>query len=73
MAFSDFKGNIIKSFITPSEISIFSPLEGKFKIKSYSANIPARKYNYDIQIKYANNEIKTYIRGQINILPQVSI
>jgi hypothetical protein len=53
-------------------ITILDPLEGIFKINEQIINIKANSYIYDIEIIFSNGEVKTWVSGNFNILPDVT-
>ena len=69
-------GVVAKSFTSvggSGGITILSPATaGKFQIDAQIINIDAAEYVYDIQIKFANNEVKTYIGGKWEIIQDIT-
>jgi hypothetical protein len=54
-------------------ITITNASAGQFKINSQIINIPVWNYVYDLQIAFSNGEVKTYIKGNFNILEEVTV
>jgi hypothetical protein len=53
-------------------ITILDAVNGIFKINEQIINIKANSYIYDIEIIFANGEVKTWVSGNFNILPDVT-
>ncbi len=53
-------------------ITITSPTLGQFSINKQIIDIPVFEYLYDIQIKFANNDVRTYIAGTFSITPKIT-
>jgi hypothetical protein len=54
--------------VANNKIEITDALAGEFFFKKQVIDVPAKKYVYDIQIIFANGDIKTWIQGTWNIL-----
>lgn len=73
MDFANANGVIVKYFSTlDGTISITDALNGRFQVNRYICDIPKGPYTYDLQITFPNGDIKSYITGTINVLPQVT-
>jgi hypothetical protein len=70
----EYGGNIYLALTSVDNegITILDPLEGIFKINEQIINIKANSYIYDIEIIFANGEVKTWVSGNFNILPDVT-
>jgi hypothetical protein len=53
-------------------ITITSPTAGLFKINSQIIDIPVYDYEYDIEIKFADNTVKTYVQGIFSITQEIT-
>lgn len=53
-------------------ITITDAVNGVFDIDAQVVDIPAKCYFYDIQITFQDGRIKTYIRGNWTIDPEVT-
>lgn len=53
-------------------ITLTNAANGQFKINAQIIDIPSRNYVYDIQITFSNGVVKTYIKGNFNILEEVT-
>lgn len=49
-----------------------APLTGEFTIEPTIINLPAGKYVFDIQFTLASGVVKTYIRGTMTVVQDVS-
>lgn len=54
-------------------ITITSPTTGQFKINEQIINIEPYNYSYDLEIKFADNTVKTYISGTFNIIQDITV
>lgn len=70
--YTDTTAALSLSSVGGSGITITSPTLGQFSINKQIIDIPAFDYLYDIQIKFANNDVKTYIAGNFTITPEVT-
>jgi hypothetical protein len=53
-------------------IKIVVPEMGLISIPKQIINIPTGEYNYDLQISFPTGKTKTYLKGKINILPEIT-
>ena len=68
----EFKGASFLTLQSGSGITITNPTAGEFKINEQIIDIEAYNYLYDLQIKLADNTVKTYIKGYFNIIQDVT-
>lgn len=74
MDFANAAGAVVKYFSTvDSTITFTDIINGKFRVEQYLCDIPKGPYTYDIQIIFADGQIKTYVSGTITVLPQVTL
>jgi hypothetical protein len=59
--------------VASAGITITNAAAGQFKINKQIINIDVKNYVYDIQITFADGTVKTYIKGNFNILNEVTI
>ena len=55
-----------------NKVGVVSPLLGLISISEQELNIPEGEYVYDLQINFPNGDVKTYLTGNIKILPQIT-
>jgi hypothetical protein len=65
-------GKIIKDLSIGNGITIIDALNGKFKIDSFLSPSQSRQYVYDIQITYTSGVVRTYLKGVIPIIQDIS-
>lgn len=53
--------------VSSAGITITNAAQGQFKINKQIIDIDEGLYLYDIQLKYPNNDVKTYISGEFLI------
>jgi len=53
-------------------ITITSPTAGLFRINTQIIDIPVYDYEYDIEIKFADNTVKTYVQGIFSITQEIT-
>jgi hypothetical protein len=53
-------------------ITITNPTSGLFRINTQIIDIPVFDYEYDIEIKFADNTVKTYIAGIFSITQEIT-
>lgn len=53
-------------------ISIIDGTNGKFRINPTIINIDGGTYVYDVQINFTDTNIKTYMRGNFTVIPDVT-
>ncbi len=74
MDFRDPSGKVVKYFTTEnSTITIVDAINGRFRIEKYTCDIPAKTYDHDIEITLPSGVKKTYVKGQINVLDEVTL
>lgn len=54
-------------------LTITGALSGLFKINEQIIDIPVFNYLYDIQITFSDGTVKTWIKGNFNITPEITI
>lgn len=62
------RGPVIKTITNGDGINIINASGGKFEIEPFILDWEQNVYNYDIQITFPSGEIKTYIKGYVNIV-----
>jgi hypothetical protein len=68
-------GGVIGLTLTSIEdtgITIYDAVNGKFKINKQIIDIPSYNYYYDIEIHFADNTVKTWVKGMFNILCDIT-
>lgn len=55
-----------------SGITIVDAEDGIFKIDAFSVPTDAGTYNYDIQFTYSSGSVKTYMRGTMKVIQQIT-
>lgn len=63
---------VLRLSTTLGTISIINAAGGVFQINKQIIDIPAKQYNYDIEIVLANGDVKTYISGTWTILQDIT-
>lgn len=58
--------------VSGAGITITSPTTGLFKINEQIIDIPVYDYEYDIEIKFADNTVKTYVSGIFSITQEIT-
>jgi hypothetical protein len=53
-------------------ITITSPTTGLFRINAQIIDIPVFDYEYDIEIRFADNTVKTYVQGIFSITQEIT-
>ena len=53
-------------------ITITSPTTGLFRINAQIIDIPVYDYEYDIEIRFADNTVKTYVQGIFSITQEIT-
>jgi hypothetical protein len=53
--------------VSSAGLTITNAAQGRFKINKQIIDIDSGNYQYDIQLKLANNDVKTYIKGEFLI------
>lgn len=71
--YCDLKAVLSLTSVASAGITITDAVNGKFKINSQIIDIDVFNYVYDIEIKFADDTVKTYIKGNFNILDEVTI
>lgn len=65
-------GTVIKSLSVDNGITKVDSINGIFKIDSFVLDWNVDTYYYDIQFTYSNGVIKTYIKGTVRIIQDVT-
>jgi hypothetical protein len=63
---------LTKRLAIGSGLSMVNAAAGIFKIDKQVIDIPAGVYAYDIEITVAGGDVKTYVRGEWEILQDVT-
>ena len=58
--------------VASAGITITSPTTGLFRINTQIIDIPVYDYVYDIEIKFADNTVKTYVAGIFSITQEIT-
>jgi hypothetical protein len=58
--------------VASAGITITSPTTGLFRINTQIIDIPVYDYEYDIEIRFADNTIKTYVAGIFSITQEIT-
>jgi hypothetical protein len=58
--------------VSGAGITITSPNTGLFKINAQIIDIPVYDYEYDIEIRFADNTVKTYVQGIFSITQEIT-
>lgn len=68
-----FEGAIIYEFSTENgNIQFINASLGTFKIAEQIIDVPAFNYIYDLQIIFADDSVKTWVKGNFNIVNDVT-
>ena len=65
-------GVVTKSVSVGSGITVIDAVNGVFKIDAFILDWVIGKYYYDVQFTYTNGVVKTYIKGFIKIIQDVT-
>jgi hypothetical protein len=65
-------GLVVKDISLGFGIAIVDALTGKFKIDSFDINWAAGMYYYDIPITFSAELVKTYIKGTLTVIQDVT-
>lgn len=69
----DTPASFMLTTVNSGGITITNASQGQFHIDEiFSLPLTAGIWLYDIEIEFANETVKTYIKGQINVLPEVT-
>lgn len=58
--------------VSGAGITITAPTTGLFKINTQIIDIPVFDYEYDIEILFADNTVKTYVQGIFSITQEIT-
>lgn len=58
--------------VASAGITITSPTTGLFRINTQIIDIPVYDYEYDIEIRFADNTVKTYVAGIFSITQEIT-
>jgi len=61
----------VKTIQIGTGITIINAAEGRFKIDSFNVDFAVGVYMYDIQFT-SSGVVKTYIKGEFNVLPEIT-
>lgn len=70
--YSDTSAALSLTSVSNSGITITNASNGNFKINQQIIDIEVFNYVYDIQFTLASGEVKTYIKGGFNVVPEVT-
>lgn len=65
-------GTTVLDLTEGSGITIIDAEDGVFKIDAFSIPTETGSYNYDIQFTYSDGSVKTYIRGFMKVIEQIT-
>jgi len=65
-------GVMAKELTGASGITIVDAVGGIFNMNSFVVDFSAGKYVYDIQLTFPSGVVKTYLRGQFNVVQDIS-
>jgi len=65
-------GNIVKEITQVDGITITDAVNGVFKIDPFLINWDEGNYYYDIQITFTDNAVRTYIKGTLAIIQDIT-
>lgn len=68
----DIKAVLSLTSVANAGITIIDGIEGLFKINEQIIDVDIYNYVYDIEIELQDGTIKTYIKGNFNILSEVT-
>tara|TARA_R110000868_G_scaffold120421_4_gene319561 strand:- start:7893 stop:8237 length:345 start_codon:yes stop_codon:yes gene_type:complete len=68
----DLKAVLSLTSVANAGLTIIDAVEGLFAINEQVIDIDINNYAYDIEIEFGDGTIKTYIRGNFNILAEVT-
>ena len=68
----DLKAALSLTSVANAGLTIIDAIEGLFKINQQIIDIDIYNYVYDIEIEFQDGTVKTYIRGNFNILSEVT-
>lgn len=66
------KGKVLKNLTIGDGITVEDAVNGIFKIDSFIIDFDAGHYKYDVQVTFENGVIKSYIRGYMNVIQDVT-
>lgn len=58
--------------VASAGLTITDAVNGKFKINKQIIDIPSYNYYYDIEIHFADNTVKTWVKGMFNIFCDIT-
>jgi len=70
--YSDTSAALSLTSVASAGITITNASNGNFKINQQIIDIEVFNYVYDIQFTLSNGEVKTYIKGGFNVVPEVT-
>tara|TARA_R110002126_G_scaffold149572_1_gene295577 strand:+ start:174 stop:527 length:354 start_codon:yes stop_codon:yes gene_type:complete len=65
-------GVIKQSFSIGSGITVTNATGGVFKIDSFVLGWETGTYFYDIQITFADSSVRTYVKGTLNVIQDIT-
>ena len=70
--YSNETGKLAKDLSIGSGLTLTDAAAGKIKIDSFLVDFEVGLYYYDIKLTFSSSKIKTYIKGTLNVLQNVS-
>ena len=70
--YSDVTSALALTSVSSAGITITGASAGQFKINAQIIDIEVFNYVYDIQFTLSSGEVKTYVKGGFNIIPEVT-
>jgi hypothetical protein len=70
--YSDVTPALALTSVSSAGITITGASAGQFKINAQIIDIEVFNYVYDIQFTLSSGEVKTYVKGGFNIIPEVT-
>ena len=65
-------GTIQKTLEIGSGITLTNAIGGVFKINPFTLNWNTGTFFYDIQITFPNGDVRTYVKGSLNVIQDVT-
>ena len=63
---------VVKSLDTTSGITFVDASNGVFKINSFLMELPPHNYDYDIEFTFSSGVVRTYLRGNFNVVNDIT-
>jgi len=68
----DSKGIVVRDMSISNGITVTDAVNGVFRIDSFLLTIGVGVFVYDIQLIYNSGVVKTYIKGQLTVVPDIT-